>query len=114
MSGRKSRPGAADIARMHASPRCGARARTRDWQPCRNPAVKGKRRCRMHGGRNEGGKWGNKNALKQGRYTRAVIAQRREVLAFIRRCDRLLQTLAEGQRQVAVKSRTSRVDTLSR
>ena len=32
---------------MHQSPRCGAR--TRSGSPCRSPAVKGKRRCRMHG-----------------------------------------------------------------
>lgn len=34
--------------------RCGARARTREDQPCRAPAMKGKRRCRMHGGRSTG------------------------------------------------------------
>ena len=33
---------------MHLSPRCGAR--TRGGSPCRSPAVRGKRRCRMHGG----------------------------------------------------------------
>jgi len=94
MSGRKSRPGAADIARMHASPRCGARARTRDWQPCRNPAVKGKRRCRMHGGKNEGGKIGNRNALKHGRYRQTVRRERREIRDFMRWCDRVMAALA--------------------
>ena len=34
------------------APRCGARTRT--GQPCRAPAVRGKRRCRMHGGRSTG------------------------------------------------------------
>ena len=34
------------------APRCGAR--TRKDQPCRAPAVRGKRRCRMHGGRSTG------------------------------------------------------------
>jgi hypothetical protein len=33
---------------MVASLRCGAK--TRSGQPCRAPAVHGKRRCRMHGG----------------------------------------------------------------
>jgi len=33
---------------MLASPRCGAR--TRSGKPCRSPAVRGRRRCRMHGG----------------------------------------------------------------
>lgn len=34
--------------------RCGAR--TRSGTPCKNPAVRGKRRCRMHGGRSTGAK----------------------------------------------------------
>jgi hypothetical protein len=34
--------------------RCGAQARTRGGQPCRGPALKGKARCRMHGGRSRG------------------------------------------------------------
>ncbi len=35
-----------------AAPRCGAR--TRASAPCRGPAVCGKRRCRMHGGKSTG------------------------------------------------------------
>jgi hypothetical protein len=56
---------------MHLSPRCGAR--TRKGTPCLAPAVKGKRRCRMHGGA-EGAPKGNKNTLKHGLYTRATLA----------------------------------------
>ena len=42
--------------------RCGAR--TRDGNPCRSPAVRGKRRCRMHGGAaGSGAPIGNKNAF---------------------------------------------------
>src|SRR5271166_1563680 len=37
---------------LHLVPRCGAR--TRAGCPCRAPAVRGKRRCRMHGGRSTG------------------------------------------------------------
>jgi hypothetical protein len=44
-----NRPGDLSKAR-----RCGARARTCGNQPCRAPALKGKRRCRMHGGRSTG------------------------------------------------------------
>ena len=55
--------------------RCGARARTRGDQPCRAPAIKGKRRCRMHGGRSTGprtseGRERSKRARwKQGSYS---------------------------------------------
>ncbi|WP_082594519.1 HGGxSTG domain-containing protein [Sphingomonas sp. Root710] len=42
------------------APRCGAR--TRSGTPCRSPAVKGNRRCRMHGGKGSGAPRGNRNA----------------------------------------------------
>jgi hypothetical protein len=74
---------------MHQSPRC--HARTRHGTPCRQPAVTGKARCRMHGGADGiGGQPGNRNALKHGLYTAEAIAQRREIAALIRACrDRL-------------------------
>jgi hypothetical protein len=34
------------------APRCGAK--TRKGTPCKGPAVRGKKRCRMHGGTNPG------------------------------------------------------------
>ena len=37
----------------HDAPRCGAHART-TGQPCKSPAIKGKARCRMHGGKSPG------------------------------------------------------------
>jgi hypothetical protein len=57
---------------MHRSPRCGAR--TRSGSPCRSPAVKGRRRCRMHGGAiGSGARPGNRNALRHGRYSRELL-----------------------------------------
>ena len=48
---------------MHLGPRCGAYIR--GDTPCMTPAVKGKRRCRLHGGADGSGvPKGNKNALK--------------------------------------------------
>jgi len=72
------------------APRCGAK--TRNGTPCRAPAVKGKRRCRMHGGApGSGAPKGNVNAHKHGLYTKERLAQRRrtnavlrEALAFLR------------------------------
>jgi hypothetical protein len=70
---------------MHQTPRCGAR--TRQGTPCRQPAVTGKARCRMHGGTDGvGAPCGNRNALKHGLYTAEAIARRREVVALIRAC----------------------------
>ena len=51
---------------MHAAPRCGARAKTRGGEPCQAPAVRGKARCRMHGGKSSGAPKGNRNAWKHG------------------------------------------------
>ncbi len=83
------RPKHRDPSRMNQAPRCGAR--TRRGTPCRQPAVTGRKRCRMHGGADgSGAPCGNHNALKHGRYTAEAIAQRREVAALLRACrDRL-------------------------
>lgn len=37
---------------MHCAPRCGAK--TRAGHPCKSPAIHGKARCRMHGGKSTG------------------------------------------------------------
>ncbi|WP_373510484.1 HGGxSTG domain-containing protein [Thiocapsa sp.] len=55
------------------------RARTRSGKPCQSPAVKGKRRCRMHGG--AAGSGGQLGALsgryRHGLYTKEVVVLRR-------------------------------------
>jgi hypothetical protein len=56
--------------------------------PCQSPAVKGRGRCRFHGGADGiGGQPGNRNALKHGRYTVEAVARRREVAALLRACQ---------------------------
>jgi hypothetical protein len=68
---------------MNQAPRCGAR--NRSGKPCRAPAVRGKRRCRMHGGAaGSGAPIGNKNALRHGRYAAEAVDQRRRVSELIR------------------------------
>ena len=60
--------------RMAKAPRC--LARTRKGGACQSPAVKGRKRCRMHGGTNPGAPKGNRNAWKHGARsakTRALI-----------------------------------------
>ena len=65
------------VSLMNLAPRCGAR--TRGGSPCRQPAVRGKARCRMHGGRGSGAPAGNRNALKHGAWTAEALAWRRRV-----------------------------------
>ena len=68
---------------MNRAPQCGAR--TRSGKPCRSPVVRGKRRCRMHGGAvGSGAPIGNKNALRHGHYTAEAIACRRQLSELIR------------------------------
>ena len=77
---------------MLESLRCGAK--TRSGKPCKSPAVAGKKRCRMHGGApGSGAPRGNKNALKNGLYTREAIEERRQLRAFMRQSRKLLQQI---------------------
>ena len=77
---------------MRKSPRCGAK--TRSGGQCLAPAVRGRRRCRMHGGAvGSGAPKGNQNALKHGRFTREEIMRRRRLRDLLRKSDALLQEL---------------------
>ena len=63
---------------MLVSPRCGAK--TRSGGACRSSTVRGKKRCRMHGGApGSGAPRGNRNARKHGLFTRQAIAERRRI-----------------------------------
>ena len=78
----------------HQSPRCGAR--NRRGMLCQSPAIKGRARCRFHGGADGiGGQPGNQNALKHGYYTAEAMAQRREVAALLRACREQLGSMRD-------------------
>ncbi|MCK1735860.1 hypothetical protein IVA79_18420 [Bradyrhizobium sp. 138] len=78
---------------MSASPRCGAG--TRGGLACRAPAVRGKRRCRMHGGAaGSGAPRRNRNARKHGAFTRERIAERRAIRTLLGEAEKLLAELA--------------------
>jgi hypothetical protein len=77
---------------MLMSPRCGAR--TRSGGPCRSPAVRRKKRCRMHGGApRSGAPKRNQNALKHGLFTKGAIEERKQVQALIGQARQLLRDL---------------------
>ena len=77
---------------MLSSPRCGAK--TRSGKSCMSPVVRGKARCRMHGGAaGSGAPRGNKNALKNGRSTRKSIEERRQLRALLRHARDLIQQI---------------------
>lgn len=77
---------------MQASQRCGAQ--TRNGEPCRAPALRGKTRCRMHGGAaGSGAPFGNGNAVKHGFFTRDAIEERKFVRTVLSEAENVLRQL---------------------
>ena len=78
---------------MHLAPRC--LARTRKGPPCQAPNVKGKKRCRMHGGaKGSGAPTGERNGnYRHGHYTKAAKANRRHMEKLIRSSRELMDSL---------------------
>jgi glucans biosynthesis protein len=75
---------------MLASPRCGARTRFGD--SCRSPAVRGRTRCRMHGGaQGSGAPKGNRNARRHGLFTAEAVAERRQIRVLLEEARKLLR-----------------------
>lgn len=77
--------------------RCGAR--TRAGHECRSPAVKGKKRCRMHGGTNPGAPKGNRRAWKHGNRS----AEAEEQLRMLKATDRDLRILTKVMRGLELR-----------
>ena len=74
---------------MLKSPRCGAR--TRVGGSCQSPAVRGKKRCRMHGGaKGVGAPKENQNALKHGTYTKLAFQQREQMRGLFEEARKLI------------------------
>ena len=76
----------ADVARrvsnMARAPRCGAK--TRAGHPCRQAAVRGRGRCRMHGGAKGSGALGKRNGnFRHGLHTRKAKMIRAEMRATL-------------------------------
>lgn len=77
---------------MQTSPRC--RAQTRNGDTCRAPALRGKTRCRMHGGAaGSGAPFGNKNAVRHGFFTGEAIDERKFVRTVLIEAENLLRSL---------------------
>jgi hypothetical protein len=83
------------LANMAKAPRCGAK--TRPGSPCKQAAVRGRPRCRMHGGaKGSGGPRGDRNGnFRHGLWTRESLEMRRttaekvrEIRAFLRADNR--------------------------
>jgi hypothetical protein len=64
------------LANLRSAPRCGAKNRA--GNPCLCPAIRGRRRCRIHGGRSTGAPRGPANGnYTDGAYTLEAKEERR-------------------------------------
>jgi hypothetical protein len=81
------------LANLAKAPRCGARTRT--GSPCRQAAVRGRARCRMHGGaKGSGGPSGARNGnFKNGLWTRESKRLRGSTRRKLREVRRFLREL---------------------
>ena len=83
---------ARNIGPMLASRRCGAK--TRSGGACGCPAMRGRKRCRMHGGASgSGAPMANRNARTHGLFTREAIAERRQIQALLAEARKLLEAM---------------------
>ncbi len=79
---------------MQKARRCNAR--TRSGEACQSPAVSGKQRCRMHGGKGSGAPKGNRNALRHGLYTKEVLAREARLRDLCRRLRATIELIEKG------------------
>jgi hypothetical protein len=79
------------LANLAKAARCGAK--TRAGQPCRQATVRGRSRCRMHGGaKGSGGPSGNRNGkFRHGLYTAEAKTTRSAMRAKVREIRALIQ-----------------------
>ena len=77
---------------IRSLPKCQATAKSTDNR-CGNIAVKGRRVCRLHGGRSPGAPKNNKNALKHGFYTTEALARHRRIRRIINQLNASIREL---------------------
>jgi glucans biosynthesis protein len=71
------------LANMRSAPRCNAK--TRVGTPCQCPAMRGKTRCRLHGGLSSGAPRGADNGnYRDGYWTREAVEVRRWARELVR------------------------------
>ncbi len=70
------------LTNIRAAPRCGAK--TRAGGPCQCPAIRDRKRCRLHGGRSPGAPkgYGNGN-YKDGTFTAEAIEERQWLRSIV-------------------------------
>ena len=71
------------LANLRAAPRCGAKNRA--GEPCRCPAMRGRRRCRLHGGLSPGAPRGPRNGnYRSGEWTIEAAQERKWLRSLVK------------------------------
>jgi glucans biosynthesis protein len=71
------------LANIRAALRCGAKTRT--GGVCQCPAIRGRKRCRLHGGRSPGAPKGLANGnYRDGTFTLAAVQERQWLRSVVR------------------------------
>jgi hypothetical protein len=74
---------AAQLANIRGAQRCGAK--TRAGGACECPAIRGRHRCRLHGGRSPGAPKGRENGnFKTGTFTAEAVQERQWLRSVVR------------------------------
>lgn len=74
--------------------RCGARTKSRNGEPCLCPAIKGKTRCRVHGGaKGSGAKPFNQNAFKHGASSSPIKLLKNEIRKAIKISNKMIESI---------------------
>jgi hypothetical protein len=78
------------LANIRGAPRCGAR--TRAGSPCQCPAIRGRARCRLHGGKSSGAPKARGNGnYKRGEFTAEAIQERQWLRSIVRIYGKLVK-----------------------
>ena len=72
------------LENLRSAPRCGAK--TRSGSACECPAIRGRNRCRLHGGRSTGAPRGQGNGnYNVGEFTAEAIEERQWLRSIVRK-----------------------------
>ena len=70
------------LANLVSAPRCGAK--TRAGTPCQCPVIRGRKRCRLHGGLSPGAPKGRSNGnYRSGTWTAEAIEERKWLRSLV-------------------------------
>ena len=89
-----------DVAR--SATRCGARRKS-DGHPCQGPAIRGRSKCRLHGGKGGGPKGERNGRYRTGKFSQEAVDERRRAKAKLQELRALLAAIKEDENNMRAK-----------